>query len=141
MSEIRKKLESKVKGFGSAPPNWTSSGLGKADRKPSEMLRDLGVGSFSGKGEDWLQDIYDLLRIVVKSRILQPLYSEPVPYRSQNGIGLTASQDLYSFSVAVMLRMIKSVLWAAEQAGIIAMPSRLVVDAYPDGMGVWVHLK
>jgi hypothetical protein len=141
MSEIRKKLESKVKGFGSTPPNWTSSGLGKADRRPSEMLRDLGVGSFRGKGEDWLQDIYDLLRIVVKSRILQSLYSEPIPYRAQAGIGLTASQDLYSFSVPVMLRMIKSVLWAAEQVGIIAMPSRLAVDAYPDGKGVWVHLK
>jgi hypothetical protein len=36
--------------------------------------------------------------------------------------------------------MIKSILWAAEQQGKIAMPTRLNVVATSDNMGVWISV-
>lgn len=126
--------------LGSEPPSWTRSGLGKADRQPFELLRGLGADRFQGKGDEWVQDIFELLRISISSSYLRGLYNEPVPYRSRGGIALRASPDLYSYSGAVMLRMIKSILWAAEQQGKIAMPTRLNVVATSDNMGVWISV-
>jgi hypothetical protein len=139
MTKIREKMIAKYKGFGGSPPDWTRSRLGRADNAPIEITGGLDLAGFQGKGEDWLQDIYDLLRIATRSRILHGMYSDPVPYRDRNGIAIGAAEDVYGYSIPVMLRMIKSTLWAAEQQGMIAMPSRLRVDVYPNGKGVWVN--
>ena len=139
MSSLRQKAI--TQSLGSEPPSWTRSGLGKADRQPFELLRGLGADRFQGKGDDWVQDIFELLRISINSSYLRGLYYDPVPYRSRGGIALRASPDLYSYSGAVMLRMIKSILWAAEQQGKIAMPTRLKVVATSDNMGVWISAQ
>lgn len=138
MSSLRQKAIAQR--LGSEPPSWTRSGLGKADRQPFELLRGLGADRFQGKGDDWVQDVFELLRISISSSYLRGLYNEPVPYRSRGGIALRASPDLYNYSGAVMLRMIKSILWAAEQQGKIAMPTRLNVVATSDNMGVWISV-
>jgi hypothetical protein len=139
MSSLRQKAI--TQNLGSEPPSWTRSGLGRADRQPFELLRGLGADRFQGKGDDWVQDIFELLRISINSSYLRGLYYDPVPYRSRGGIALRASPDLYSYSGAVMLRMIKSILWAAEQQGKIAMPTRLKVVATSDNMGVWISAQ
>ena len=138
MSSLRQKAIAQK--LGSEPPSWTRSGLGKADRQPFELLRGVGAERFQGKGDDWIQDIYDLLRLATSSGILRGLYYEPVPYRSRGGVALRAAPDLYGYSGAVMLRMIKSILWAAEQQGKIAMPTRLKVTPTSDNMGVWISI-
>lgn len=134
MSEIRKRLQGKHKNFGDSPPGWSDLGLAESD--PEKIMSGLGLSRFRGGGEDWLQDIFDLLRSAVKSPPLSGLYSEPVKYAPKNGISIGASSDLMKYSGAVTIRMIKSTLWAAETTGRIAMPSRLKIDAMANGL--WI---
>ena len=138
MNELRKKaIEA---GLGSTPPNWGRDGLGKADFAPDEITRGLGLSRFVGTGSDWMTDVVRLLGIAFKSRYLEGLYSDPVPYRSRGGISVGAASDLYSYSPAVMQRMVKSTLWAAERTGKIALPSRLKVEVTPDQRALWIHI-
>jgi len=135
MSAIRKKLQGKHKNFGDSPPGWSDLGLAESD--PERIMSGLGLSRFSGGGEDWLQDIFDLLRNAVRpGSPLSGLYSEPVKYAKKNGISIGASSDLMKYSVPVTIRMIKSTLWAAESTGRIAMPSRLKIDAMANGL--WI---
>ena len=135
MSAIRKKLQGKHKNFGDSPPGWSDLGLAESD--PERIMSGLGLSRFSGGGEDWLQDIFDLLRNAVRPPSpLSGLYSEPVKYAKKNGISIGASSDLMKYSGAVTIRMIKSTLWAAESTGRIAMPSRLKIDAMANGL--WI---
>lgn len=123
MNALRQKAISK--GLGSGPPSWVRSGLGKADRDPNGLLSGLGLSRFQGAGDDWMQDIYNLLRTAQRSSILVNVFYEPQIYRSQQAITIRGTSDLSSFSSTAMMRMIRSILWAAEQQGKIAMPSRL----------------
>lgn len=138
MSELRQKA--KAAGLGDGPPRWGSDRLGRADTDPGGLMSGLGLSGFRGTGSDWITDVYNVLRIAVRSSYLSGLYSEPVPYRSRNGISVGASSDLHGYSKAVMMRMIKSTLWAAEKTGKIALPSRLRVEVSPDQTGVWISL-
>ena len=138
MSNIRKEAEKA--GFGSKPPNWGSDGLGRADYDAEGLMRGLNLAGFSGTGSDWITDVTNLLTRAVRSQYLSGLYGEPVPYRSRNGIAIGASEDVYSFgNGAVMLRMIKSTLWAAELTNRVALPSTLRVEPTSDRRGVWIH--
>jgi hypothetical protein len=135
---LREKLLKVYPRFGDSPPFWTQKRqLGLADTDPARIMTGLGLGSFMGDGNDWRVDIYNMLRIAVKSRVLRSLFSDP-EVRGKNEIIIRASQTLYSYSQAVMKRMIESTLWAAEQRGKIAMPYKLKVEITDDGKGVRV---
>ena len=130
MTPIRNKLYKKLgRSFGDSPPGWARSGdLGIADTNPAYICNGLNLRGFQGKGEDWTQDIADALRIAFRSKILYGLYSEPTVSYDRSTIKINAAPDVASFgSGAVAMRMIKSTLWAADQQGKIAMPSRLKI--------------
>jgi hypothetical protein len=129
MTPIRDKLFKKLgRSFGDSPPGWARAGdLGIADSNPAYICNGLNLRGFQGKGEDWTQDIADALRLAFRSRILYGLYSEPTVSYNRSTIKVNAAADVVKFSPAVAMRMIKSTLWAAEQQGKIAMPSRLKV--------------
>jgi hypothetical protein len=135
MSAIRRKLQGKYKGFGDAPPGWNDLGL--VERDPEQIINGLDLSRFMGGGEDWLQDIYDVIRIAAKSEVLRGIFGEPQKYVSRNGISISVSSDLMDYSPAVAIRMIKSTLWAAEKTDRIALPTRLKVDALSNGL--WIH--
>ncbi len=139
MASLREKAA--AAGFGSNRPSWESVGLGRADSDPDSIIRGLNLSGFMGTGSDWIADVVNLLNRAVKSPYLNGLYGEPVAYRSRNGIAISAAEDVYSFGRgAVMLRMIKSTLWAAELTGRIALPTRVRVTATSDGRGVWIYV-
>jgi len=138
MNDLRQKA--KAAGLGDSPPRWGSDRLGRADSDPAGLMSGLGLSSFKGTGSDWITDVYNVLRIAFRSSYLNGIYSEPVPYRTRNGISVGASAELYQFSEAVMMRMIKSILWAAEKTGRVALPSRLRVELSPDKTGVWISV-
>lgn len=123
MSALRQKAISK--GLGYEPPSWTRSGLGTADRNPGEIISGLGLSRFQGSGDDWLQDIYNLLRTAQRSSFLMNVFYEPQVYRDRQAITIRGTSDLHNFSSTAMMRMIRAILWAAEQQGRIAMPSKL----------------
>jgi hypothetical protein len=131
------------KQFGAQPPSWATGGdLGRADSDPAGICSGLGLGSFQGAGDDWLVDIVRMLSIAVRSNVLYGLYSPPTPKGDRTGLALNVSADLISFdSGAVSMRMIKSTLWAAEQAGKIAMPNRLRVKISSDKRTVIVQVE
>jgi hypothetical protein len=138
MSSLREKA--KEAGLGSGPPPWGDKGLGRADTDPAGLVRGLGISGFTGTGNDWITDVYNVLRIATRSSYLNGLYSDPVPYRSQNVVTIGSAPDLYEFSPRVMRRMIMSTLWAADKMGRIALPSRLKVDTTNDNKGLRIYL-
>lgn len=138
MSSLRQKA--KTKGLGSTPPSWVYSGLGRADNDPDYILGGLGLLGFQGRGDDWMQDIHDLLLKAVRSRILDGLFSEPTIFRDRNMVAINGASDLYGYSSTTMMRMIRSILWAAEQRGKIAMPSKLKTATASGGSVVTIGL-
>jgi hypothetical protein len=140
MTRIRQKLLGKLgRSFGDKPPSWTSKrDLGRADDDPAFICKGLNLGAFQGAGEDWVQDIVNMLTYAVRSRPLSGLYSAPVPTRDRMKIRINARSDVISFSGAVAIRMIKSTLWAAEQQGKIAMPSKLRVGLSGSTVEIYV---
>lgn len=140
MSEIRNKAI--AAGLGSSPPNWSGTGLGRAESDPAGVVKSLNMSGFVGTGNDWIADVTSILSRAFKSSVLNGLYREPIPRRGSGDIVIGASSDLYSFgNGAVMLRMIKSTLWAAETMGLVALPARLKIDATSDRRGVWIHIS
>lgn len=127
-------------GLGNRRPSWEGKGLGRADRSPESIMSGLGLSRFMGSGDDWIQDVYNVLLISQRSVYLRDLYSEPRIFRKQGVIALNASSDLYGYSPAVMRRMIMSTLWAAELTGRVALPSNLKVDITPDQRGVVISV-
>lgn len=140
MTPIRQKLVGKLgRSFGDKPPSWTSGrDLGRADDDPAFICNGLNLKAFQGAGDDWVQDIVNMLSYAVRSRPLAGLYSSPVPTRDRTKIRINARSDVISFSAAVAIRMIKSTLWAAEQQGKIAMPSRLRVGLSGNTVEIYV---
>lgn len=138
MNALRQKAISK--GLGSGPPPWVRSGLGRADRDPTGILRGLNLAGYQGRGDDWLQDVYDLLRIAQRSSILSNVFYEPQIFRGQQAVTIRGTSDLHGFSSTAMMRMIRSILWAAEQQGKIAMPSSLKTFTISNNTAVQVSL-
>ena len=141
MTPIRQKLLGKLgRSFGDKPPSWTTKrDLGRAETDPGFICTGLNLRSFQGAGDDWVQDIVNMLLYAVRSRPLAGLYSEPVPSRDRTKIRINARNDVISFgSGAVAIRMIKSTLWAAEQQGKIAMPSKLRVGLSGNTVEIYV---
>jgi hypothetical protein len=139
---IRAKLQSKYRGFGSDPPAWTNSGLGKADNDPDGLLNGLGLSGFRGKGDDGLHDIFTILQRAINSSILKGLYTNITKRERSGEIILEASPDLYRFgNGAVMLRFPKSILAAADKLGWIALPSGLSVSPTTARSGVIISWR
>jgi len=126
MSSLRQKLQAKFKGFGSKPPGWTSGDLGLASNNPSAVVREVGIGGFSSTGEDWLDDIYQVLRTAFRSKILYGLYGEPIK-KGNNEIQFSMASDIASV-YAPSRRIILAILASAESQGLISMPQNLKVE-------------
>jgi hypothetical protein len=145
---LREKLKSVHPGFGETPPAWTNSSLGLADRDPAKVMSELGVGSYIGSGSDWRVDIYNLMTRAVSSRILRNLFRPPQNNDRLNAISIQATSILYgekglkdAAKKKLMVDFIKQILWAAEQRGKIAMPTKLKVEVGQDGTSVWIMWK
>lgn len=128
---LRQKFQAKFRGFGASPPSWTNRGddgrgLGRADNDPTYIASGLGFAGYVSTGEDWLDDIYQILRIAFRSRVLYGLYGEPIK-KGNNTIQFMMAPDVQQ-AYAPSRRMILSTLWAAEQLGLIAMPQKLKVS-------------
>lgn len=139
MPSLREKAA--AAGLGSSSPSWQGKGLGRADRSPESVVSGLGLSRFVGRGDDWMQDVHDLLMTAQRSVYLRDLYSEPRIFRNQGVVMINAASDLYGYSPAVMRRMIMSSLWAAELTGRIALPTRVSVDVSPDQRGVVISVR
>jgi hypothetical protein len=139
MPSLREKAA--AAGFGTRSPSWQGAGLGRADRSPESIVSGLGLSRFMGRGDDWMQDVHNLLVTAQRSVYLRDLYSEPRIFRQQGVVMINAASDLYGYSPAVMRRMIMSSLWAAELTGRIALPTRVSVDITPDQRGVMISIK
>jgi len=135
---IRDNLKSKYRSFGDNPPRWAGSGLGRADRDPDGLLKGLGLSRFRGKGEDGLQDIYNILELAIRSSVLNGLYTGISKRESQGQVIVEAAADLYRFGSgqAVMIRFIRATLAAADKLGWIAIPSGLKTNVTSSGTGV-----
>lgn len=132
--------KAKAAGLGSSGPNWERVGLGRADRSPESIISGLGLTRFMGRGDDWMQDVYDVLVIAQRSVYLRELYSEPRILRKSGMIMMSAASDVYGYSPAVMRRMIMSTLWAAELTGRVALPSNLRVDITSDQRSIVISV-
>jgi len=127
MSQLRDKFQAKFKNrYGSSPPSWTGEGLGTADANPSYIARGLGIDRYRSSGEDWLDDVYQILNLALRSQILNGLYSN-LRKVGNNEIQLLMANDVAAV-YAPSRRMILSTLWAAEKLGLIAMPQKLKVE-------------
>jgi hypothetical protein len=139
---IRDKLQSKYRGFGTSPPSWTNSGLGRADTDPDGLLNGLGLTGFRGKGDDALHDIFTILQRAISSSVLKGLYTGITKKERSGAIVLEAAADLHRFgNGAVMLRFPKSILAAADALGWIAIPSGLSVAPTPSRTGVIISWR
>jgi hypothetical protein len=141
MTPIRQKLLGKLgRSFGDKPPSWTTKrDLGRAESDPAFICNGLNLKSFQGGGDDWVQDIVNMLSYAVRSKPLAGLYSDPVPSNDRTKIRINARADVISFGTgAVAIRMIKSTLWAAEQRGKIAMPNNLRVGLSGNTVEIYV---
>lgn len=137
---IRQKLKKVYPKFGDQPPWWTRKGkLGIAERDPAKIMSGLGLSDFMGGGNDWFTDIHNLMKKAVGSKILGELFGEPYPHPSKGRISITASSAIYSYSPALMQRMIMAVLLAAEKTGRIAMPEKMTVKIGEDKRSVWIE--
>lgn len=137
---IRQKLKKVYPKFGDQPPWWTrGKNLGIAERDPSKIMSGLGLNDFMGGGSDWLTDIHNLMARAVRSKIMSGLYGEPIINRSRGSISITASSAIYSYSPAIMQKMIMAVLLAAEKTGRIAMPEKMTVKIGGDERSVWIE--
>lgn len=134
MATLRDKA--KAAGLGASGPSWGNVGLGRADRSPESIVSGLGLTRFMGRGDDWIQDVYDVLKIAQRSIYLRELYSDPLVLRKSGTIMMNAASDLYGYSPAVMRRMIMSTLWAVELTGRVALPAKLRVDITTDQRGI-----
>lgn len=140
-SALRQKYTAKYPQFGE-PPTWVSDNdLGKVSRQTAgALLGDLGVGSFQGTGNDYVQDVLNFLTAAIQTSILNGLFTNII--RRNNSVEVFAAPDMYGSSSggAIMLKFIRALLADAEKSGKIAIPKKTSVLPGPDRKSVIVKL-
>lgn len=142
MSALREKLKKVHRDFGDRPPRLVSGDLGVASQNPGRLINELGLSGFRAAGNDGLQDIHLLLDAAVRSSVLSGLFQRPIKDERQGSITIPTSKDIMSYgSGAMASRFIRAILAAAENTGLIALPTGLAYTVASDNRYVMVYWR